>query len=241
MNLNFTDEYVFYTVQGEGQLAGFPSVFVRLSGCNLRCSWRNTDGTLTKCDTPHSSFYPEKNIQDIGETIDKILAFGCDHVVVTGGEPFLQGHVAFLIDQLVLKGCHVTVETNGTKYLPTKASLLSISPKLSTSSCDPESGIMHNLKRINLSALFDMMKNNPYQLKFVINTDAELQEVIELVKDLTDLGVKDVYKNVWLMPQGITTEQFNERAEMLFEACKKYGFKYSDRLHVRIFGNKKGV
>lgn len=241
MNLNFTDEYVFHTVQGEGQLAGFPSVFVRLSGCNLRCSWRNPDGTLTKCDTPHSSFSPEKNIQGIKETVDKILSFGCDHVVVTGGEPFLQSHVVDLINILIEKGVHVTVETNGTKYLPSRASLLSISPKLSSSSHDPDFSIMHESKRINLEALVDMMKNNPYQLKFVINSQQEITEVKDLVVALSSMGIKDVAKNVWLMPQGISDEQFNDRAQMLFDACKKYGFKYSDRLHVRIFGNKKGV
>lgn len=241
MKLNFTDEYVFHSIQGEGKYSGYPSVFVRLSGCNLRCAWRNNDGTLTKCDTPHSSFLPERNIQNVQETVDKILAFGCEHVVVTGGEPFLQPEVSELIKLLKSRSAFVTVETNGTKYIETCADFLSISPKLKSSSCDEDFAAAHDAKRINLDALFQMITNHDCQLKFVINSESDIEEVRDIIFSLRAMGIKNINKKVWLMPQGITEKQFNERAKVLFELCKKYDFKYSDRLHVRVFGNKRGV
>src|SRR5690554_4454668 len=129
------------TVQGEGKLAGVPSLFVRLASCNLRCIWQLPDGTYSRCDTPYASF--ESN--DIHQrTVDDVLALvkhnlgPIRHIVITGGEPLLQKEAlaelaARLKSELQL---HVTLETNGTLFneqVARHVDLFSISPKLANS------------------------------------------------------------------------------------------------------------
>ncbi|MFB3041869.1 MAG: radical SAM protein [Candidatus Poribacteria bacterium] len=72
---------IFYTIQGEGKLVGVPSVFFRTSYCNLRCVW---------CDTPYTSWTPENKDITVTEAVEAINKYNCKHVVLTGGEPFIQ-------------------------------------------------------------------------------------------------------------------------------------------------------
>src|SRR3954454_17489655 len=99
---------IFYSIQGEGKLTGVPSVFVRISGCNLRCVW---------CDTPYASWDPEGEDLQVDQIVQRVVAFGAHHVVVTGGEPMIMPDIAQLCD--ALKG-HITIETAATVFHPVK-------------------------------------------------------------------------------------------------------------------------
>lgn len=240
--LTLSSETVFYTIQGEGKYIGYPSVFIRTSGCNLRCSWKNLDGSTTICDTPHTSFKPEESVKvTVDKAIDLICQHKCDKVVVTGGEPYMQKEIVELINRLHDMGKHVTVETNGTLFRESKADFVSISQKLSSSS-NGEFADRHEKNRFNIESLSNFISKSPdYQLKFVVNTVDDIEEIQDLVKQLeirTGLSVND---KVWLMPQGIENRQFDEKLVQLVDICKENSWKLTDRFHVRIWGHMRGV
>ena len=239
--INLSSEGIFYTIQGEGKYIGYPSVFIRLTGCNLRCEWQNPDGSKTQCDTPHTSFKPEIDKWEISSIINEVEQFECEHVVITGGEPYLQPNLAVLIDELKAKGHYITIETNGTKYFETKADYISLSPKLESSSMSEQYGEMHNDKRINYNSLISFMDNHDYQFKFVLNTKEDLRELLRIRHEILGLSDTDINDKIWVMPQGISEKQFKEKEQWLFDICKYYGMKFSDRLHVRVYGHTKGV
>lgn len=111
----------FVSLQGEGLLTGTQSFFIRTSGCNLRCWF---------CDTPYASWQPEGHLIKIESLVQQALQSGCDHVVLTGGEPMLPAGCVDLVGMLRSEGLHVTIETAGTVYRSLTADLMSISPKL---------------------------------------------------------------------------------------------------------------
>src|SRR5215469_7026199 len=115
---------IFYSIQGEGKLMGMPSVFVRASGCNLRCVW---------CDTPYASWEPEGEDHPVAEIVEKVATYPARHVVVTGGEPMIMPDVVELCDVLKSRGYHITIETAATVFKEVKVDLVSLSPKLSNS------------------------------------------------------------------------------------------------------------
>lgn len=239
--INLSNERVFYTIQGEGKYAGYPSVFVRTSGCNLRCAWKNPDKSITTCDTPHTSFKPETNMTEIDSLVEEIHSHGCEHVVITGGEPYIQPKLVVLIDKLKQLGHFITVETNGTKYLETKADFLSISPKLAGSCAHDKYRKMQEQKRLNYPELIKLIQNHNCQLKFVINSEEEALEILEIRHQIASLSGINVDDIIWVMPQGVEEKQFKEKAIVLANLCKKYKWKYTDRIHIRIWGQKKGV
>ena len=100
---------IFYSIQGEGRLAGVPSVFIRTSGCNLRCVW---------CDTPYTSWQPEGTVWPIAKILREVARYANRHVVITGGEPLLARQLQELTDKLKQSGAHVTIETAATIYKP---------------------------------------------------------------------------------------------------------------------------
>lgn len=238
-----SSEGIFHTVQGEGKLVGYPSIFVRLSQCNLRCKWKNEDGSFTSCDTPHTSFEPEMNNKvSVDELVAQISAIDCKHVVVTGGEPFFQKEVVELINRLHDLGRHVTVETNGTIFRPSKADLLSISVKLSSSSQDEVHGKRHESNRLNLKSLVQFVKSGAdIQFKFVVNDELDIAEILGLSADIEAEISADIGPSIWLMPQGVSSQQLDSKMLWVVGLCKKYGWKMTDRLHIRIWGHQKGV
>jgi 7-carboxy-7-deazaguanine synthase len=144
------------TVQGEGKLNGVPSLFIRTSGCNLRCLWLNTDGNTNTCDTAYSSFKPEKNqmeIDDIITIINNNSHPNIQHVIISGGEPTMQtDQLGELLIKLKLNHYHTTIETNGTIIsddILFNTDLFSISPKLSNSNPTIESALKHGYKLSN--------------------------------------------------------------------------------------------
>ncbi|MEO8595041.1 MAG: 7-carboxy-7-deazaguanine synthase QueE [Candidatus Solibacter sp.] len=219
---------LFYSIQGEGSLLGVPSVFVRTSGCNLRCAW---------CDTPYTSWQPEGIDLELKQIVDEVMAHPTRHVVVTGGEPMIAPEIIPLTERLRQRGLHITIETAGTVFAPVACDLMSISPKLANSTpADPLFSRQHERLRIQKDVLAELMARYPYQLKFVIERPQDLEEVRELVNAL---GAEA--QQVILMPEGIESERLRERGQWLAEICKETGYRYSPRLHVDLWGARRGV
>lgn len=219
---------VFYSVQGEGKLVGVPSVFVRTSGCNLRCSW---------CDTPYTSWSPEGELREVDSIVAQVAGFGARHVVVTGGEPMIAPGIVALTEALRGRGMHITVETAGTVFAPVACDLMSISPKLQNSTPDdPRWGPVHERTRMQPDVLRQLMAAYSYQLKFVVAAPEDLDEIITLVNQLGAPA-----ENVLLMPEGRSPEVLRERALWLVPLCLRSGFRYSPRVHVDIWGDRRGV
>ena len=165
---------LFFSIQGEGELTGIPSVFVRTSGCNLRCRW---------CDTKYSSWTPEGENVDIEELVEKVCSYPARHVVITGGEPMIAKDIKEFVDFLKQSGKHITIETAGT-IAPNgiQCDLASISPKLSDST--PEKGEIseewierHDSTRIDYNILNEWIDSYEFQLKFVVSRREGINEV----------------------------------------------------------------
>jgi len=218
---------IFYSVQGEGVLVGVPSVFVRTSGCNLRCAW---------CDTPYTSWHPEGAERTVDEIVAAVAPYPARHVVVTGGEPMIAPGMVELTGRLRERGLHVTVETAGTVYAPVACDLMSLSPKLANSTPEGPWQARHERLRIQPEVLRRLMAEYPYQLKLVIARPEDVAEVRELI---ARLGADRA--RVVLMPEGTQPETLAERGRWLVEVCKEEGFRFSPRLHVELWGNRRGV
>ena len=222
---------IFYSIQGEGTLAGVPSVFVRTSGCNLRCSW---------CDTPYASWNPEGEDMPVDELVSRTLAFGANHVVLTGGEPMIHPGIVELSQRLRDAKQHITVETAGTVFEPVQCDLMSISPKLSNSTPRTIDGgrwaEQHDRLRLQPEVLRTLLARYPYQLKFVVAAQGDLHEIEDLVRET---GADR--RCVLLMPEGRTGDVLTERSRWLAEVCKDRGFRLAPRLHIYLWGDRRGV
>ncbi|MBL8179318.1 MAG: 7-carboxy-7-deazaguanine synthase QueE [Bryobacterales bacterium] len=218
---------VFYSVQGEGTLLGVPSVFLRTSGCNLRCSW---------CDTPYTSWHPEGSDWTIEALAAYVRRHSTGYTVVTGGEPMIQPETAALTAALRDAAQHITIETAGTVFRELACDLMSISPKLANSTPEGPFAAQHERLRFQPDVLRRLMNAYPYQLKFVIAAPADVDEVSRIVEQLAASPAQ-----VLLMPEGTSPSVIRQRALWLAEACKRTGFRYSPRLHVDLWGDKRGV
>ena len=222
---------IFYSIQGEGMLAGVPSVFVRTSGCNLRCVWS---------DTPYTSWNPEGSEQTLDAILAEVGSHGSAHAVVTGGEPMIAGEIAGLTRALKAAGMHVTIETAGTVLAPVACDLMSISPKLANSTPREREGgrwaAQHDRLRYQPEVLKRLMSEYEYQLKFVVTAPEDLGEIEVILKE-TDAD----RSRVILMPEGTDAVTLAGRARWLAEICKRERFRYGPRLHIDLYGNQRGV
>jgi 7-carboxy-7-deazaguanine synthase len=233
---------LFYSLQGEGKLAGVPTVFVRTSGCNLRCWF---------CDSYHTSWEPTHAWMDIGDIIDDIADHEqAGHVVLTGGEPLMHDASVELLDRLGELGYHTTVETNGTIFRDAHIDLASISPKLQSSTPtaekDPkgegEWAKRHEQRRIDPDALAKLVDTYNSQLKFVVTGPEDMPEIDDLVarvRDATDATVRD--DDVLLMPEGMTREQLDESRNTVAQLAMEHGYRYTPRLHVDLWNDAPGT
>lgn len=223
----------YHSRQGEGLLTGTPSIFLRTSGCNLRCGF---------CDTPFASWEPEGQKASIAELAARILSDSTSHVVITGGEPMVWKSLQALTEMLVHGGKHVTIETAGTIDRPVACNLMSISPKLSNSDPDPlRAGrwlARHRKRRQDaLEVVPRLMSRYPYQLKFVVATLEDLEEATQFLRLL---GPLDADRVLW-MPEGIDPKVLDERTGWLEPWCRKHGFRFCPRKHIEWYGNRRGT
>ncbi len=239
---------IFHTIQGEGVSVGAPAVFIRASRCNLHCVWCDTDHTWNFEGTPwpHEKDavpgYSKHQKADVtyeiepAEAAERVLAFGCARTVITGGEPLLQetaflqmiGHIRERQPEHQLE-----VETNGTR-IPSPAfheavNQFNVSPKLANAGM-PES------LRLNADALRFFAGSSKAWFKFVVAEPTDLEEIEALMAahELPRQGVL-------LMPEGRTRADLDHNAVWLADVCRDRGFRFCDRLHIRLWGDKRGV
>ena len=224
---------IFHSIQGEGLLAGVPSIFIRTSGCNLRCHW---------CDTPYASWKPEGPEMSIEEILKKISEWNCNHIVLTGGEPMIAPDLPELATVLKKQKKHITIETAGT-ILPNSIScdLASISPKLSNSTPslerDPAWAKKHDSTRLQPEVISEWIRKYPVQLKFVVSSENDLAEIKHLRSRLPPVPLDQIL----LMPEGIDVKTLATRSPWLVEICKREGFRFCPRLHIELFGHTRAT
>lgn len=225
---------IFFSLQGEGGLTGVPSVFVRTSGCNLRCNW---------CDTPYASWSPEGKQMGVEEIIAAVRTHPARHVVLTGGEPMVAREIRELAAALKQLGYHVTIETAAT-IAPAgiACDLASLSPKLKNSAPDARLEDAwhqkHEALRWQPEIVRAWVAGYDFQLKFVV---AQPGDVAEIETMLASLGREIPRAKVLLMPEGVTVEALRAKAGWLGELCKACGYRYAPRLHIELYGNKRGT
>jgi 7-carboxy-7-deazaguanine synthase len=221
---------LFHSIQGEGKLAGVPSVFVRASGCNLRCVW---------CDTPYASWHPEGDDVPVNEIVRRIRQYSTKHVVLTGGEPMIMPDIVELCDALKSAGHHITIETAATIFKPLKLDLASLSPKLANSTPHGTTFVKsHEENRLNIGVIQQFIDSAPkFQLKFVVASDSDLDEIQEILEQLKNVEPWDVL----LMPEGTDAPTLDSRAGWIADICKRTGFRFCPRLHIALFGNVRGT
>jgi len=267
------------TIQGEGKLAGIPVLFIRTSGCNLRCVWQTDNGEVSLCDTSYASHYPDEQEEWETEDIINVLKHNSSnirHVVISGGEPTIQ---ALSLCELAKKiksrlGFHVTLETNGVNYIQRLTEwidLFSISPKLSSSEPDKHKNQQlhekvtevligdHKKNRKNINAIQHYINacmelksyygdkpdkvpvrkpSRDFQLKFVISSPADIEEIkSDFLKHLNFVRDEDIL----LMPVGGTREMLGRTAEMTARLAILNGWRFSPRLHIDLFNDRRDV
>ncbi|MFN7992550.1 MAG: 7-carboxy-7-deazaguanine synthase QueE [Bryobacteraceae bacterium] len=218
---------IFYSIQGEGSLVGVPSVFVRTSGCNLRCVW---------CDTPYTSWQPEGEDWPLEKILAEADLHPAQHVVITGGEPMIARGIVELTRGFRDRGRHITIETAGTVFAAVECDLMSISPKLANSTPQGDWADRHERLRIQPETLRRLMADYDYQLKFVIARPDDISEIGDLVSGLNADTAK-----VILMPEGTNAAVLHERGVWLAEICKTHSYRFSPRLHVDLYGTRRGI
>ena len=223
---------IFYSIQGEGRLVGVPSVFIRTAGCNLRCVW---------CDTPYSSWRPEGARWSIPRVVAEVQKYTAEHVVVTGGEPLLASEIEALTEQLKRGGKHITIETAATVFKPVRCDLISLSPKLANSTpWKKQAGRFarrHEMQRINVPVIQRYLDNYDYQMKFVVIQKSDFDEIARILGKLKSVD----RSRVLIMAEGTAAARLRARGRWIVELCKQHGYGFTPRLHIELYGNRRGT
>jgi 7-carboxy-7-deazaguanine synthase len=223
---------IFRSRQGEGLLTGTESVFVRTSGCNLRCCF---------CDTPYTSWSPEGVDLSVEEILARVGEHDTPHVVITGGEPMLFAESIPLCHRLRRIGRHVTIETAGTLHLPVECDLMSISPKFESSAPPakqhPHWHRRHERERHRPDVIRRLIAEFEYQVKFVIDSGDDIDRVREYLAEFSEIN----RERVLLMPQGADQEQLEARSIWLKPFCDAEGFTFCPRKQIEWFGPVRGT
>ena len=214
---------VFYSIQGEGPHVGKPAIFIRLAGCNLSCEW---------CDSKFASRGTQQFDVSHDDILNVVAKYGnCKHIVWTGGEPLIQAaDIAKTVREFKKAGYFQELETNGTiAPFPLNALIDSwnVSPKLHSSGGEP-------YKRVGeiLAVWVTLVRNVTF--KFAIKTDNDLRE-IELITSKFQIPPSQIM----LMP--VMTDRSPEMYQWVAEVCKKSGCRFSPRLQIDIYGDRRGV
>jgi len=220
---------IFYSLQGEGQLAGVPSVFIRLAGCPLRCRW---------CDTPYAQS-PSAGTKYVKEWLcEQIHRYPAGHIVITGCEPMTQPKLPELLKAIRRPGIHITIETAGIMFvrgLPCE--LMSISPKLSNSTpVTAAHAAAHESIRLNIGVVKDLLQHYTCQLKFVVDSRGDLDEIVRFMGQLPKVRPESVF----LMPQATGRQEYLEKSQWLADYCLNTGFSFGPRLQVMLWPGQKG-
>jgi 7-carboxy-7-deazaguanine synthase len=221
---------IFYSIQGEGANIGRPAVFLRLGLCNLHCSW---------CDTKYtwdwSSFKPEEQLLDVPweEAAQEILKYGRNYLVITGGEPLMQQEQLLpLCDNLKSRGFDIEFETNGT-IIPDRRLLdlvyhWSVSPKLSNSGND-----ISVCESAACYRFFNSLSSSHF--KYVVRYESDFSEVQALAGRYGIAAEKII-----LMPEATGRQELLKKSRWVAELCQTSGYRFSTRLHILLWGNKRG-
>ncbi|MCH2180718.1 MAG: 7-carboxy-7-deazaguanine synthase QueE [Mariniblastus sp.] len=223
---------IYSSRQGEGRLTGQPSIFVRTSGCNLRCDF---------CDTPYTSWTPEGRDTPIGDVLQEVGQFSPQHVVLTGGEPMLPRSVVELTHLLQEQNYHITIETSGTIFREVHCDLMSISPKLANStpsfSRAGDWSLRHENARHRPEIVDQLIQRHDYQLKFVVSSPSDVDEIERYLEELSTVNRQQVL----LMPEGVESSKLEDRAKWLVPICEERQFTYCPRMHIQWYGNRRGT
>lgn len=222
---------IYDSLQGEGFLTGTPSVFVRTSGCNLRCRY---------CDTPFASWNPEGDDLSVDEVVSAVEELGHRYVVLTGGEPMLFAELVPLCDRLQAQGKHITIETAGTLSLPLECDLMSISPKLANSTpWDVSQRWLdrHEKTRHAPGVIQYLVSRYPYQMKFVVSKEADAYEVIDYLDDFPSID-RD---RVMLMPEGCSLGKLSSAEQWLIPFCAEHDLLFCPRRQIEWYGSVRGT
>lgn len=239
-------------IQGEGKSTGVPMILIRTKGCNLRCQFKNSicDAWLTSWDQDKKS--DKFTLNNVREVLKRETLV--HKVMLTGGEPTMSK----TLFENILKVCHeekkfVEIETNGTNFIDEHqdiVSLVSISPKLQNSvprvknyigeldrTIEQKEVDLHlKNQQLTIESTKMWVRRYPYQLKFVISQESDLIDMINFVE-----VVGADYRNVWLMPEGLSREQIAQKQQWVYEKCLELGVNYSGRLHIAIYDTKQNV
>ena len=223
---------IYKSIQGEGLLTGRESIFVRASGCNLRCWF---------CDTKYASWNPVGSDFSVDSIVKQILIHDCKNVVITGGEPMLFSELVPICDQLSANNVHITIETAGTLYLDVKCNLMSISPKLGNSAPPLDQNhkwhARHEKTRHQPDVVMKLIKNYSYQFKFVIDAPSDVAEVEQYLSEFPAIDKE----RVLLMPQATSAKEMDESEIWMKSICDEKGFMYCPRMQISWFGLKQGT
>jgi len=232
---------IFHSIQGEGLLAGTPSVFIRLAGCPVQCKW---------CDTKYAWDASEGEELPIPEIVNKIVQWPSRYVVITGGEPMVNPQLPDLAKALKERNKHITIETAGIKFVAgLDCDLMSISPKLSNSvqsggapdnDFRGQASPAHRQVSLTglqyLSSIRQLIRRYPYQLKFVVDSPDDLPEIQQAIEQIGGVSAE----KVMLMPQAKTRDELIAKSPMVAQLCKETGFVFCQRLHILLYDGVRG-
>ncbi len=238
---------IFYSIQGEGLLTGVPSVFIRIAGCPLRCTWCDTKYALDPAagqnltipqiiqnvndiTASSASFSPQACLGVSANSAFSAVKESCKFIVITGGEPMINPQLPQLAAELKKLVKHITIETAGIKFIPAIAcDLMSISPKTSNAKNEP-------VAPLYIEAIRQLIEHYPYQLKFVVDTPDDLPEILNFVAGLGDID----RTKIMLMPQAKTRDELLAKSPMVAQLCKQTGFVFCNRLQILLYNGQRG-
>ncbi|MGA2679333.1 MAG: 7-carboxy-7-deazaguanine synthase QueE [Sedimentisphaerales bacterium] len=222
---------IFHSIQGEGTLAGMPSVFIRLAGCPVQCKW---------CDTKYAWDANDGEELPIPEIVNRIVHWPCRYVVITGGEPMVNPELPDLAKALKKRNKHITIETAGINFVAGLAcDLMSISPKLSNSGKKTKTTPLRQQSSGQadpFSPVRQLIRQYPYQLKFVVDSPDDLPEIQQAVEQIGGVSTE----KVMLMPQAKTRDELIAKSPMVAQLCKETGYVFCQRLHILLYDGAKG-